>query len=179
MKMSTANFFYFSVDLGADIGILVSHMKQMFFKVVRKNGDSVWAIGRFKQNYQIGKRYRFTKQSPAHVFIPDAPWTKMDSIYSNRPEGYAGSRVLICYGETERRKVACFDINGNWNLNTNPAKLLHKIRNVSTDFTVIGELIPNNPDLTENKPARGRVIERRKSTKFVFTSKTARTLQTA
>jgi hypothetical protein len=145
-------------------------MKQIFFKTVRKDGSSVWAIGKFKTHYEVGKTYKFPASHPAHVFLVDenshclypqhtgtpAAIFDGDVVYKSRAERSGGSRVLICYGEVKAKYVPTYEIDGNWNLNHKPG-MAH--RYVSSNFTVIGEIKPKVVDTERTRDTQWRVIE--------------------
>lgn len=122
-------------------------MKSIFFKTVKSDGTSLYAVGKFKQKYEVGKRYRFPRKFPAHVFLTGGrkgnnPNALIDSgkTYELRAEGGAGNRVLVCYGKLERREVPVFDVSSNWHLKDANDEYKQTLRWCSTDFTVIGEL---------------------------------------
>ncbi len=139
----------------------------MFFKTVRENGDSVYARGALNRNYKVGERYKFPKEFPAHVFLPNvgnvgiANFNTEDSQiqsampidfadeYFGRAERCGGNRLLICYGEVENRAVPTFGIyNDVWDTGNTDGCL--ETKNVSTDFVVIGEVKrPDDATLTE------------------------------
>ncbi len=140
-------------------------MKRLFYKTVREDGSSVWAIGRFRRVYEIGKTYKFSKTYPAHIFLANEfgklsypnDWNKelppvtesagidVDRIYKNRAEGgtNGGNRVLVCYGNVFTAKVPVYEVEENWDLSMKPQM---KWRFVSDNFTVIGELCPTKRD---------------------------------
>jgi hypothetical protein len=113
--------------------------KTVFIKTVRSTGRSVWARGNLARTYEIGKRYQFTEELPAHVGGDLGSYRGIEAAYKNRPESMGGSRVLICLGPTVQRDVPCFDIwAGNWrraDLGLDVSE-----RRTSTDFEVIGEI---------------------------------------
>ncbi len=112
----------------------------MFFKTVRSDGTSVYAHGKLARKYEVGKRYRFPEQCPAHVFtFPGTTKLDSDMIYNCRAEEQGGNRVLICYGELEERCVPCFDIYSSW-WNFSMEDVPMERRHCSTDFVVIGEI---------------------------------------
>ena len=126
-------------------------MKQIFFKTVRTDGKSVLATGVLEKTYEIGKRYTFSKDLPAHGFKghADESWHK---IYSNRKEDSMGNRVLICWGECERKTIKIFSF---WKYEGKRIRLSTVLKElfefsssccvretilVSEDFEVIGEI---------------------------------------
>ncbi len=140
-------------------------MKQIFFKTVRSDYSSVWAIGKYRKIYEIGKRYTFDPRTPAHIFgvrpcslgrtdyklrvyEPDCQWEEQeinhDHIYNHRAEP-DGSRVIICYGEVRKDRVPVCFIDNHWNFEQAPFQW----RFVSDDFTVIGEIKPTAPRLKD------------------------------
>jgi len=117
----------------------------MFFKTVRHDGKSIYARGPLCRTYEIGKRYRFPKSRPAHVFLgdmnPDGSFN-FDQTYTCRAESSGGNRVLICYGEVKRQMVPCFDIYSDvWDF-TNYVSIDDRMehKNTCADFVVIGEI---------------------------------------
>ena len=143
-------------------------MKQIFFKTTRESGASLYAVGKYKQIYKIGKSYQFSEKTPAHVFLlkqerdksmssycwnyhipnsvdnvpPEQILDDHDLIYKNRAEKTTGNRVLICYGELSPRRVPVCNIAFNWDFRY----AIEKWRWTSTDFIVIGEIIPKYKD---------------------------------
>ncbi len=130
-------------------------MKQIFFKTVRNDYTSVWAIGKYSRRYEIGKRYTFDPELPAHVFGLNScgeyftPYSGSkfieqnidhQQVYEQRAEN-SGSRVLICYGEVKLKQIPVCDIGQDWDFsdewNTSP-----KWRFTSSDFVVVGEIDP-------------------------------------
>lgn len=129
-------------------------MEQIFFKTVRRDGSSVWAIGSYRTIYKIGQRYQFDAATPAHVFgfkdgaiasadacefYPKQNVFNYDWIYGNRAEP-AGTRVLIGYGVVNREKVPVCSVTSNWDF----SQAVHRSRFVSRDFTIIGEVKPSH-----------------------------------
>lgn len=133
-------------------------MKQIFFKSVREDGSSAYAVGKYKQIYEIRKGYTFNPKLPAHVFlyhsnlgvmvyptaltekIPIVDLINHDEIYRERPEALACIRVLICYGEVRILSVPVCDINWDWDFKT----CEYKLRYTSDSFYIIGEIQPAN-----------------------------------
>lgn len=124
--------------------------KQLFFKTVRSNGDSVWACKGLKRNYKIGQRYTFPSELPAHVFASKRKNALRD-IYDSRCESSGGNRVLICWGKLDYEYIPCIDIHEKkWDRE----KLIHKsLKECSDDFEVVGEIfVPNAYKSSETKP---------------------------
>jgi hypothetical protein len=124
------------------IHILLS-MKQIFFKTVRENYRSIYARGPLVRTYTVGKRYKFPKSRPAHVFTHwenFKHWQDIaDEIYGSRKESLGGNRVMVCYGEVISREVPCFDISdSNWDFTTAKAHL--DTKDTCRDFIVIDEI---------------------------------------
>jgi len=131
-------------------------MKQIFFKTVRRDGKSVLATGVLEKTYEIGKRYTFSKDLPAHGFKDhnNDSWYK---IYLNRKEDVRGSRVLICWGKCKCKTIRVFSF---WNYEGKKVRLSTILKEltqfcspccenktvlVSEDFEVIGEIfVPLN-----------------------------------
>lgn len=128
-------------------------MKQIFFKTVNDDYTSVWAIGRFKKTYKVGKRYVFPKEHSAFVYglssgqktikpnssekFPEQSLLDHDLIYGERAES-SGNRVIICYGEVVSRAVKICTIGEDWNF----SKAEYCLRWTCSDFIVIGEIEP-------------------------------------
>ena len=149
-------------------------MKSIFFKCVRSDGSSLWAIDKYARKYEIGKRYVFDKKTPSHIFLvaknliyndyrlnycfddkstydfKDIPLDNHDLIYKLRPEQSISPRVLICYGDVKLRKVAICDVTLNWDFASKYTTHFEE-RFTSTDFTVIGEIFPSKKALTDNR----------------------------
>ena len=127
-------------------------MKQIFFKTVREDGTSVWAIGQYCRRYEVGKHYKFDPRTPAHVFGLDTEYSCIEpqsstayfpeqsinhnEIYAQRAESNGGNRVLICYGEVKIQKVPVCHLFEDWDL----TKAWTEWRFTSDDFDVIGEI---------------------------------------
>lgn len=140
-------------------------MKQIFFKTVRYNRTSVWAIGSFCRTYKIGQRYTFHKDYPAHVFgftkdgrglygglyenlldenlvFPEQSLEDHNFIYGHRTE-QMGNRVLIGYGEVRSQIVPICNVEEPWDF-----KRVRRLqRFVSDDFVIVGEIKPDKRDL--------------------------------
>lgn len=114
----------------------------MFFKTVKSDGKSVWARGPLCRTYVVGKRYRFRKEFPAHVFsgtFKTDGSLNVEETYLGRMEASRGNRVLICYGEVVEKTVPCIDVSSAcWDL----LGFIYETANRETcaDFVVIGEL---------------------------------------
>lgn len=132
--------------------------KQIFFKTVRSTGESVHAIGKFNRTYEVGKRYRFPKAFPAHVYLPrDKHAISSDQVYKDRPEGSYGNRVLICYGEVKLgARVPRFPVNDDWHLEN--IQCYTTYRDCSTDFVVVGEIEPSFPRPVEHPKNTCKVV---------------------
>lgn len=118
--------------------------EQVFFKTVTEDYKSLYARGDLSCTYQIGKRYLFHPDFPAHVFMrKNFDLNNVEScenLYLGREEYTGGNRVLVCYGELKIRSVPCFYIyESTWDFNNITATAKHSIF-TSTDFTVTGEL---------------------------------------
>ena len=115
--------------------------RQMFFKTVRSDGRSLFAHGSLSRIYEVGKRYKFPKKLPAHVFtLKELGLNDFDSdrVYNYRLESGRGNRVLICYGFVKEEQVPCFDVFGSWNFDAPYIPTAR--RSTSYDFMVIGEV---------------------------------------
>jgi hypothetical protein len=123
---------------------ILLNMKQMFFKTVKSNGRSVFARGSLCRTYKVGKRYRFRKEFPAHVFsgiLNRDGSLNGEYTYDERPELIRGNRVLICYGEVVKKQVPCLDVSLDcWDLSGNSDNWVTRERETCADFVVIGEL---------------------------------------
>ena len=118
--------------------------EQVFFKTVTEDYKSLYARGDLSCTYQIGKRYLFHPDFPAHVFERrDVDWNDVEScesLYLGREEYTGGNRVLICRGLAEEKIVPCFPIyKANWNFDDISKEDFRTVL-TSTDFTVTGEL---------------------------------------
>lgn len=112
-----------------------------FYKTTRLNGDSVWAKGILKRNYQVGHTYRFNRKFPAHVFT--VPYSDKGDIYIWQKRAEAcGGRVIECSGYLEGRYIPCLNIYSDWDL-TKPISMVEYIK-CSTYFKVIREILPPN-----------------------------------
>lgn len=143
-------------------------MKHVFFKSVRKDGSSVWAIDKFTKIYKVGETYTFPESHPGHVFtcvknrlngfyqklfcisnhdnlenydLSDIPFHDTQFIYDNRAENITSTRVLICYGELFSKRIKIHFVDVDWDNNDEGTKYLVN-RLVSTNFTIIGEIVP-------------------------------------
>ncbi len=151
-------------------------MKQIFFKTVCEDGGSVWAIGKYRRIYEVGKRYVFDPALPAYVFgitqgftrgysrqarpeysaeFPEQSLDDHEDIYQNRAER-TGGRVLICYGVVRNAIIPYCDIGFDWDF-----KQTRTIRQwVCDDFMVIGEIKPKYPDRSSPCPyAKCKVLK--------------------
>lgn len=137
--------------------------KRIFFKSVKSDGTSLYAKGRFKKTYKVGKSYRFSKQFPAFVFTAPNDEINSEIVYGSRPEASSGNRVMICYGELEEREVPRFEIDGDWRLNLAQDNL--EFHQVSTNFVIIGEILPVERASETTFRTTGKVIGKFKKTK--------------
>ena len=140
--------------------------KHVFYKTVRSNGASVWAPPPLGRIYAIGGHYEFPAYAPAHVFTRrgrfDVRDRELTGLYYNRPEGEAGNRVLICFGELKLQIVSLLDIGFDVDEPMGGMQVF-----TSTSFDVIGEVFP--PIKCERETARrqpwlsasqvGRILE--------------------
>jgi hypothetical protein len=162
-------------------------MKTLFFKTVRNNYTSVWAAGPFKKTYNIGQRYQFDRNHPAHVFLVNHegsrlvptdfynasprkaelwkqeaafPAELLNTVYFLRAE-VSGSRVLICFGEVELVAVPVMGVRSEvWDFGYDR---FQEPRFVSCDFVVIGEIHPKRRDMdfsltSETQRAKTKVV---------------------
>ncbi len=144
-------------------------MKQIFFKTVRKDGGSVWAVGKYRQIYEVGKRYVFDPALPAHVFgmnenteskpyislyrvsphacreFPVQSLNDQQLIYRKRAES-SGTRVLIGYGQVRNARVPYCHIGSHWDFRN----LCSTTQWVCDDFTIIGEIRGDSEWLHDN-----------------------------
>jgi hypothetical protein len=137
-------------------------MKRIFFKTVRRNYTSVWALGKFKTKYKVGKRFTFDPKHPSHCFLVDEKGSPLypssgdiarklsaatipddlEKVYARRAES-AGSRVLICFGEVTPLMVPVCEVDvASWNF----ALAETKARWTCCDFVVLGEIFPAKRD---------------------------------
>ena len=117
--------------------------RQVFIKTVRSDGRSIYARGPLARTYEIGKRYTFPRQLPAHVGGRLADERNLFEAYRYRPEYPAGSRALLCFGVCQRREVPVIPVDEavwaqddfGWH---------RASRKTCTDFEVIGEIFMPN-----------------------------------
>jgi hypothetical protein len=123
--------------MNTDIKQIDENKPRMFFKTVRSDYTSLFARGKLRRKYIIGKRYKFPADKPAHCFLSDDSSVDSVEIYEGRGECFAGNRVLICFGVVETREVPCFEIEEIWDFR-NHIPMEEKV--VSKNFIVIGEI---------------------------------------
>lgn len=143
--------------------------QKIFFKQVRKDGSSLFAIGKYRRTYKIGRRYTFNERTPAFIYgvnngstiidgsiyheFPEQSITNHDLIYSARPE-IVGGRVLICLGEVSKRTVRICKNNMLWNFRD--TCLCDWF--CSIDFIVIGEIFPRHRDLDVPRTRNPKIL---------------------
>lgn len=147
-------------------------MKNIFFKSVRKDGSSLYAIGKYKKKYKLGQTYIFDEKTPAHVFVVckdiefdsyqriltfqdestydlhDIPLDNQQLIYNYRAESSVAEKVIICYGELKIRNVPICDIDENWDFE-HEYKCSYTDIFTSTSFTVIGQIVPQRQHVAD------------------------------
>lgn len=145
-------------------------MKQRFYKTVRSDGSSVWAVGKYRTIYEVGKSYKFDPKWPAHVFglvkrasydlsewdnsewhcsYPNFPTDifplqtceNKDLIYRYRAEP-VGNRVLVGEGIVKTLYVPYYPTGRHW-LKKN---LVYYLRFTCDDFKIVGEIFPSVVD---------------------------------
>lgn len=156
-------------------------MKQIFFKSVRKDGSSLYAIGKYKKKYKLGQTYTFDEKTPAHVFVVckdikhgvytrlytfdkqgnydlnNIPFHKQQLIYSYRAESSVAEKVLVCYGELSLRAVRICDVDENWDFN-DLATCSSCNQFTSTNFTVIGVIVPTETFVVHRNKLKLKII---------------------
>ena len=156
-------------------------MKHIFFKSVRKDGSSLYAIGKYKKKYKLGQTYTFNEKTPAHVFVVcknieygiyvrayahhdrkyfdfnDIPFHDQQLIYNNRAEDSVAEKVLVCYGDLNIRKVHICDIDENWDFN-NAVTCKSRNQFTSTEFTVIGQIVPTTAYTANKEKLKLKII---------------------
>lgn len=133
-------------------------MKTVFIKTVRSTGRSVHARGKLARIYEIGKRYTFNKEFPAHVGDDLESYSiendsSLEAAYKCRPECNYGNRVLLCYGETKEKILTIYPTHINfWGVTPASDYSYQVYRRTSVDFEVIGEIFMPKDQIDVENP---------------------------